>query len=335
MGRIVDADHLYINGVQVGRTTYQYPQRRYEVPPGIVKPGKNLFVIRVQNNFGKGGFVPDKPYSLVAGGDTIDLTGQWQYRVGEVYRREGFQRRGISAQNQPAALFNGMVAPYTDYAVRGFVWYQGESNASRAGQYRELLPALIHDWRGQWKNEKLPFLYVQLPNYMEVNYSPEESNWALLREAQLEALHVPHTGMAVAIDLGEWNDIHPDRKKPVGERLALTAQKVAYGEDNLVWSGPLCRSYTVDGNRVTLTFDHVGGGLVSGNGEEPGHFAIAGQDKKFRWATAKIENNSVVLWNDRIPDPKYVRYGWADNPAFANLYNKEGLPASPFRLQLD
>jgi len=335
LGRIVDADQLYINGEQVGRTTYQYPQRRYQVAPDVLKPGKNLLVIRVQNNFGKGGFVPDKPYCLVAGGDTIDLTGQWQYRVGEVYRREGFPRRGISAQNQPTALFNGMVAPYTGYAMKGIVWYQGESNAGRAEQYRELLPALISDWRKQWGNEKLPFLFVQLPNYMEVNYSPEESNWAVMREAQLEALKVPRTGMAVAIELGEWNDIHPDRKKPVGERLALAAQHVAYGEEGVVFSGPVYRSHRVEGNRVIIAFDHVGGGLVSGNGEELGHFAIAGKDGKFRWGNAAIENNEVVVWHDEIDEPEHVRYAWADNPRFANLCNKEGLPASPFRISLE
>jgi sialate O-acetylesterase len=331
LGRIVDADQLYINGEQVGRTTYQYPQRRYGVPEGVLRPGKNLFVIRVQNNFGKGGFVPDKPYCLVAGGDTLELTGEWQYRVGEVYQHDGFPRMGIAAQNQPAALYNGMIAPFTEYAVRGFVWYQGESNASRPEQYKLLLPALIRDWRNQWGTEELPFLYVQLPNYMEVNYSPEESNWALLREAQLEALSLPQTGMAVTIDLGEWNDIHPDNKKPVGDRLALAARKVAYGEQDIVYSGPIYRSYRKEGNRIILTFDHVGSGLLSGNGEELGHFAIAGNDKKFRWAKAVIEDEAVVVWNDEIPDPVYVRYGWADNPEFANLYNREGLPASPFR----
>jgi sialate O-acetylesterase len=335
LGRIVDADQLYINGKQVGRTTYQYPQRRYQVDPGLLKPGRNLFVVRVQNNSGKGGFVPDKPYCLVAGGDTIELTGQWQYRVGEVYRREGFPRRGISAQHQPAALFNGMVAPFTDFSIKGFIWYQGESNASRADQYRQLLPAMISDWRNQWDNQDLPFLYVQLPNFMEVNYAPEESDWALLREAQLEALQVPQTGMAVAIDLGEWNDIHPDRKKPVGERLARAAMKVAYGEEDIVYSGPIYRSCEVSGNRVILSFDHVGGGLVTGDGEEPGHFAIAGADRKFRWATATIEDNRVVVWNDQIGEPKYVRYAWADNPRFANLYNREGLPASPFRVEIE
>lgn len=332
LGRIVDADRLYINGVDVGHTTYQYPQRRYQVPAGVLKPGRNILVVRVQNNFGKGGFVPDKPYYLTAGGDTLLLSGKWACRVGEVYRHDRFPRGGISAQNQPSALFNGMIAPLTDFAVKGFVWYQGESNAGRPEQYRELMPALIHDWRRQWENGELPFLYVQLPNYMEVNYSPEESNWALLREAQMEALNVPNTGMAVAIDLGEWNDIHPGRKKPVGERLALAAEKVAYGEEDLVWSGPLYRSSRIEGNRIILTFDHVGSGLVSCNGEEPDHFAIAGADKQFRWARAVIqEDNTVAVWSEEVPEPRYVRYAWADNPDFANLCNREGLPASPFR----
>ena len=331
LGRIVDADEVYLNGTRIGNTTYQYPQRRYIVSPGLVKPGRNLLVVRVTNQFGKGGFVPDKPYFLTAGGDTLDLSGHWQYRVGEVFTREGNFRRGISAQNQPAALFNGMIAPLTDYTIKGFIWYQGESNADRPEEYKKLCPALISDWRNQWGQGGLPFLYVQLPNYMDVSYSPEESNWALLREAQLEALEVPVTGMAVTIDLGEWNDIHPDNKKPVGDRLALAARKVAYGEQDLVYSGPICNSFRIEGNKVILTFEHVGGGLVPGNGEELGHFAIAGDDGKFRWGHAVIENNTVVVWSDEIPEPLYVRYAWADNPDFANLYNREGLPASPFR----
>lgn len=331
LGRIVDADRLYINGVMVGQTTYQYPQRRYTVPAGVLKPGRNLFVVRVTNNFGKGGFVPDKPYYVSAGGQTIDMKGYWQYRVGQVFTREGGFRRGISAQNEPTALYNGMIAPATDYAIKGILWYQGETNANRPEQYKKLLPALIGDWRSQWALGDVPFLYVQLPNFMDVNYSPEESNWALMREAQLEALQVPNTGMAVAIDLGEWNDIHPDNKKPVGDRLALAARNVAYGEEDLVYSGPIYRSFRIEGNKVIISFDHVGGGLISGNGEELDHFAIAGADKKFRWGKAIIEDNTVVVWNEDIPDPVYVRYAWADNPAFANLYNKEGLPASPFR----
>lgn len=331
LGRIVDADFLYVNGVLVGNTTYQYPQRRYQVPAGVLKPGKNIFVVRVLNNGGKGGFVPDKPYYLSAGGQTIDLKGYWQYKVGEVYTPDGFNGGGISAQNQPTALFNGMVAPLISYAIKGILWYQGESNAGRPQEYGKLLPALITDWRKQWNREEVPFLYVQLPNFMEATYLPSESNWALVREAQLNALSIPNTGMAVAIDLGEWNDIHPGNKKPIGERLALAAQRIAYGEKDIVYSGPIYQSFRIDGNKMILTFTNTGSGLVSIDGEELSHFAIAGADKKFVRAKAVIENNSVVVWNETISDPAFVRYAWADNPDGANLYNREGLPASPFR----
>ena len=165
---------------------------------------------------------------------------------------------------------------------------------------------------------------------MDYNYLPSESNWAILRESQMKSLSVPKTGMAVAIDLGEWNDIHPDNKKDVGERLALIAEKIAYGE-NIVYSGPIFQSSKNEGNKIIITFDHVGSGLITKDGEPPAGFAIAGGDKKFRWASAKIEGNTVVVWNDSISDPKFVRYAWADNPVNPNLYNKEGLPASPLR----
>ncbi|MEO7989699.1 MAG: sialate O-acetylesterase, partial [Chryseolinea sp.] len=330
LGRIVDADFLYINGVLVGNTTYQYPQRRYNVPAGLLKAGKNIFVIRVINNGGKGGFVPDKPYHLSTGNQTIDLKGYWQYKVGEVYERREQGVSAIAAQNQPTALFNAMVAPLTNYAIKGIVWYQGESNAGKAEEYKKLLPALIADWRSQWKQSELPFLYAQLPNFMEANYSPEESGWATLRDAQLKTLSVPYTGMAVAIDLGEWNDIHPGNKKPLGERLALAAQKVAYGEKNVVYSGPTYTTYKVVGNKIVIAFSNVGSGLLSMDGEELHHFAIAGANKKFVWAKAIIENNTVVVWNEKVSEPQFVRYAWADNPDRANLYNKEGLPASPF-----
>jgi sialate O-acetylesterase len=166
---------------------------------------------------------------------------------------------------------------------------------------------------------------------MEMNYLPSESQWAALRETQLKTLSVPNTGMAVAIDLGEWNDIHPDNKKDVGTRLALAAEKVAYDEKEIVYSGPIYQSSKTEGNQITLTFSNTGSGLVTNDGEELSQFAIAGPDKKFVWAKAKIEANQVIVWNEVIPNPTYVRYAWADNPDGANLYNKEGLPASPFR----
>ncbi|WP_205502324.1 sialate O-acetylesterase [Rufibacter psychrotolerans] len=332
LGRIVDADVLYVNGQEVGKTTYQYPQRRYSLPAGVLKPGKNLFVVRVTNQGGKGGFVPDKPYFIEANGQTLDLKGTWQYKVGEVFRpATGGIEGGINAQNQPTALYNAMVAPATNYTLKGFLWYQGESNAGNPAEYKKLLPALISDWRARWGQGNLPFLYVQLPNFMEVNYLPSESNWALMREAALQTLSVPNTAMAVTIELGEWNDIHPDNKKDVGERLALAAQKLIYGEKKLVSSGPLYQSSTVEGNKIILSFTNVGSGLTSQDGEELNWFAIAGEDKKFVWAKARIEGDKVVVWSDEVPAPKWVRYAWADNPDGANLYNKEGLPASPFR----
>jgi sialate O-acetylesterase len=330
LGRIVDADFLYVNGVLVGNTGYQYPQRRYEVPTNILKAGKNILVVRVLNNNGKGGFVPDKPYALFVNNQSFDLKGYWQYKAGEVYdKREPV--RSISAQNQPAALFNGMVAPLINYAIKGILWYQGETNTGQPEIYQKLLPALIQDWRKQWQQPTVPFLFVQLPNFMEVNYSPSESSWARLRESQLKALSEPNTAMAVAIELGEWNDIHPGNKKPIGDRLALAARNLTYGEKDLVYSGPLFESAQIDGQKIVLRFTHVGSGLITYDGEPLQQFAIAGEDKKFVWAKAVIENNTVVVWHDAIAFPKFVRYAWADNPQGANLYNKEGLPASPFR----
>lgn len=332
LGRIVDADQLYINGKQVGNTTYMYPQRRYALPADLLHPGKNLFVVRVTNNFGKGGFVPDKPYCLFAGNDTIDLKGTWEYKVGEVFvpRAGGFGGGGISAQNQPAALYNAMVAPAINYTIKGFCWYQGEANTGKAEEYAKLQPALIYDWRNKWQQGELPFLYVQLPGFMDYNYLPSESNWAMLRESQLKTLAVPNTAMAVAIDLGEWNDIHPDHKKEVGDRLALAAMKMVYGE-NMEYAGPYFQSAVAEGNKILISFTHTGSGLVTNDDEPPGDFAIAGADKKFVWAKTKIDGDKVIVWNETIPDPMYVRYAWADNPVHANLFNKEGLPASPFR----
>lgn len=331
MGRIVDADEVYVNGQQVGNTTYLYPQRRYALPAGLLKAGRNLIVVRVTNQSGKGGFVPDKPYYLCAGHDTIDLKGTWHYKVGDAFLPQRFRETNYSSQFSPAALYNAMVAPATRYTIKGFLWYQGEANTGDATTYARLLPALINDWRRLWAQGDLPFLFVQLPNYMEAQYLPSESDWAATREAQTKTLSVPNTGMPVTIDLGEWNDIHPDNKKDVGERLSLWAEHIAYGNRNIVPSGPLYDTAIINGHTITLQFRYVGGGLITNDGEAPGSFAIAGADKKFVWAKAKIEGDKVMVWHDAIPDPKYVRYAWADNPVNANLYNKEGLPASPFR----
>ncbi|WP_257670257.1 sialate O-acetylesterase [Parapedobacter tibetensis] len=338
LGCIVDADETYINGVKVGGITYRYPPRRYEVPAGLLKPGENVITVRVTNTSSKGGFVPDKNYSLTDGMDTIDLRGDWLYQVGMVQpvpRSDVKSTRDVprvNPQNEPTGLYNTMVAPAVDYAIKGFLWYQGETNANHPSDYGELMTALIADWREKWGLGALPFIYAQLPNFMEVDFSPpEESQWAALREQQLRALAVHNTAMAVTIDLGEWNDIHPLNKQDVGERMALAAEKLAYGNSQLVHSGPIYESSKVKDNHIIVTFSHIGGGLVAENGGELCHFAIASADKQFVWANTRIEGNKVVLWNDDVPAPLYVRYAWADNPECANLYNKEGLPASPFR----
>ena len=196
--------------------------------------------------------------------------------------------------------------------------------------YFSLLPALINDWRTHWRNPKLPFTYVQLPNYLEEQAQPVESNLALLREAQRKALAIPNTAMAITIDIGEWNDIHPLNKKDVGNRLALAAEKLAYGNSKIVASGPLYQGLHIAGKKATVFFTNIGGGLVVKGGGTPRYFAVAGTDKKFIWANAVVHGNKVTVWSNAIAHPVFVRYAWADNPAGANLYNYEGLPASPF-----
>lgn len=332
VGRIIDADVLYVNGKQVGRTGGLYTERRYNIPADLLKAGKNIFVVRITNNNGKGGFVPDKPYYLFAGSDTVSLVGNWQYKVGEVYVPRTGQGGGafVSAQNSPTALYNGMIAPVINYTIKGFLWYQGESNITRAAEYAKLQPAQINDWRKKWDIGNLPFLLVQMPNYQDYTFLPVESNWGLMRESQFKALSLPNTGMAVTIDIGEWNDIHPWNKHDVGRRLALLAEKIAYGE-NIVHSGPLYESARVEGNKIIISFTNTGSGLVTNDGDELSEFAIAGADKKFVWAKAKIEGDKVVVWSDEIANPLFVRYAWADSPPYPNLFNMEGLPASPFR----
>lgn len=333
VGRIVDADQTYVNGVLVGGVTYQYPPRRYDLAAGLLKPGKNIIVVKVTNTAGKGGFVPDKNYSLNANGQRIDLRGEWIYKVGQVLTpMTGFAGGGpsFSAQNEPTGLYNTMAAPAINYAIKGILWYQGEANSGRAKEYNELLSALIADWRNKWGEGQIPFIYAQLPNYMEVNYSPSESQWAELRESELKTLAVPNTAMTVNIDAGEWNDIHPLDKKDVGDRFALAAQHLAYGDKDVVYSGPIYQSSKLDGTKIIVSFSNTGSGLMVKGGGDLYYFAIAGADKKYVWAKATIQGDRVTVWNDAIPNPLYVRYAWADNPEGANLYNKEGLPASPF-----
>ncbi|MBN1302575.1 MAG: beta galactosidase jelly roll domain-containing protein [Melioribacteraceae bacterium] len=328
LGRIIDADSVFVNGVFVGTTSYQYPPRRYEIPEDVLKEGKNVLVVRVISNWGRGGFEVDKPYELVIGKERIDLKGEWKYKLGvkmEPLKGETFIRW------KPLGLYNAMIAPLLNMSIKGVIWYQGESDAGRPEKYREMFPAMISDWRMNWGQGDFPFLFVQLPNFMSPRSEPSESNWAMTREVQLNTLSVTNTGMAVTIDIGEWNDIHPLNKKDVGKRLALAAYKIAYGEDDIVYSGPIYKSMKVEGNKIIISFSNTGSGLFIKNGNELKEFAICGDEKKFVWANAKIKDDKVIVWSDDIPNPVAVRYAWADNPEGANLFNREGLPASPFR----
>jgi sialate O-acetylesterase len=327
LGRIVDADSVFVNEQFIGTTSYQYPPRRYELANNVLHEGENEITIRVINNSGRGGFVLDKKYELTSLKDTIKLNGDWKYKLGVIATSlpsETFIRW------KPLGLYNAMIAPLTNYGIKGFLWYQGEANTSNPSNYSALMQTLITDWRAKWNNVNLPFLYVQLPNFMEPNKKPVESNWAELRQQQFNLMKMPNTGMAVAIDLGDWNDIHPENKLDVAHRLALLAQKNIYNEKNLVAQGPLLKSMKVNNSKCELSFSEIGSGLVIKGGPALSQFQIAGADKIFKWAKAEIKNNQVVVWSSEIISPVYVRYAWADNPEGGKLYNQEGLPASPF-----
>lgn len=327
LGRIVDADSVFINGKFAGWTSYQYPPRRYELPAGLLQPGTNHIVIRVVNSSGKGGFVPDKRYELTSASDTVALAGTWNFRI-------GIKATALPGQTfirwKPMGLYNAMIAPLTNYAIKGVLWYQGESNAGRPGDYLQLMQALIADWRSKWAMPQLPFLQVQLANFMEPQNEPRESSWAQLRQQQFRTLQVPHTGMVVAIDVGEWNDIHPEDKYTIGYRLSLQARRIVYGENKLVANGPLFKHMEIRGNKIVLHFRECGSGLTTCDGRPVQQVAIAGHDKKYFWANATIKGNTIEVWSDKVPQPAHVRYAWADNPVGANLCNREGLPASPF-----
>ena len=327
LGTLVDADSTYINGQLVGTTGYRYPPRKYDFAAGVLKPGKNVVTVRLISNGGPGGFTLDKKYEITAGGHTLDLRGPWQYRLGAALP----PTPGTTTfQYQPGGLYNGLVAPVLNYALKGVLWYQGESNVGHPADYYALTSSLVLDWRAHFQRPALPFLYVQLANINAAKKEPGESNQALVRDAQRRLLALPHTGMAVISDVGEWNDIHPLDKQTVGHRLALAAEKVAYGDTKVVASGPLYQTMKVADRQATLTFGGVGSGLVAQGGGPLLGFTVAGADRKFVPAQARIVGNKVVVSSAAVAAPVAVRYAWADNPAGANLYNKEGLPASTF-----
>jgi sialate O-acetylesterase len=329
-GTIGDCDVTWVNGIAVGRTDYYDEPRIYKVPAAVLKTGTNVIAMRVVNSGGGGFFGPTEQMKVYPSGDessAISLATSW--RVQETAPRAVTGAPLVGNPNISSVLYNGMIAPLIPFAIQGAIWYQGEANADRAYQYNELLQTMITDWRLRFGVGDFGFHIVSLANYMKTSAVPQESAWAELREAQaMAAKALPDCGIAMAIDIGDAADIHPKNKKEVGRRLALNALAINYGK-NIEWSGPSYKSMEITGKGIRLSFDHARSGLVAKGAQLTG-FAIAGADRKFVWADATIDGTTVMVSSPEVPAPVSVRYGWANNPV-GNLYNKENLPAVPFR----
>lgn len=330
LGRIVDRDSVYVNGQFVGTVGYQYPPRKYTVPANLLRAGKNTIAIRIINESGRGGFIKDKPYFLAVDKDSIDLKGSWKYRLGTQTEAKAGQ---TFIRWKAGGLYKKMVAPLLNYPIKGALWYQGESNTNAPKKYYDLLPALIQNWRQKWQIGEFPFLIVQLTNFLKAQDAPMESNWAELRNAQLSSLSVPNTGLAVTIDLGEWNDIHPLNKEDVGKRLALLAGKYAYASKGITADSPTPKKYKFKKDKVAIKFQDTGGGLVTDDGKVLAYFEISNDGKVFHKADATIKGSKVIVSKAGLSNPTMVRYAWANNPEKANLFSKAGLPASPFQIK--
>jgi len=351
LGTITDADTVYINGVEVGNTTYRYPPRKYTIPANVIRKGKNRVVIRVTCCNGEGGITRGKPFRIFMGSESdsielcpsveannIKLSGTWKYRVGA---KTGSRPEEFFIQRQPTGLFNAMIAPLLGYSFRAALWYQGESNDANPNEYAALFTVMISDWRKKYQsakgfqlptvpNSQLPFLFVQLPVFGGPEDNNESASWAIVRDAQLLALSLPMTGMAAALEFGEWNDLHPINKKGVGIRLALAAEKLVFNEQNTA-PGPLLRNISHDRNRLLLTFDNCGKGLAA---DETPYLSIIAGGKNFRVPAViespeRISADISAIWN-----PEKVLYAWARNPRDRQLFNSDGLPVIPFRALL-
>lgn len=327
---IDDDDITFFNGQEIGRTYGIGTARHYTVPRSMLRKGKNVLTIRLGDTGGNSGIPGDPSMLYITNGkNRLSLAGEWRQQI-SIFNKNEVPQQPLSfhtCQFYPTVLYNGMLHPLIPFAMKGVIWYQGEANADRAYQYRDLFPLMIRDWRTQW-NKDFPFYFVQLASFMQRTGQPEESAWAELREAQTQTLNLENTGMAVTIDIGDADDIHPKNKQEVGRRLSLIALNQTYGKGN-VYSGPVYSHTRLRNNEIEVYFRHTDGQLVAQGGELKG-FTIAGADHKFHPAKARIVNDKVVVSSEEVPFPVAVRYGWANNPD-CNLYNKAGLPASPFR----
>lgn len=331
LGTIDDNDITFVNGVKVGETVGYNVGRTYTIPASLLKIGENTITVRVFDSGGGGGICGDaKDLSLTNNTtEKISLAGDWKYKVGVDFKNVEAKPYEENGPNRPTVLYNAMIHPYLQFSIKGAIWYQGESNADRAYQYRELFPTMIKDWRQKWGQGDFPFYFVQLANFMQIDHAPVESAWAELREAQQKTLALPNTGMATIIDIGDAKDIHPKNKQEVGRRLALIALAKTYGQ-KINYSGPVYQSNKVEGKQIRLTFGNTENGLKAADGAALTGFAIAGADKKFYWAKANIQGNQIIVSSDQVANPVAVRYAWGNNPV-CNLVSNDGLPASPFR----
>jgi sialate O-acetylesterase len=331
LGVVEKMDTVYINGHWVGASSWVENPRRYNVPAGVLKPGKNLITLRILKVKTPGAFLSTpETLQLKVGAQQYPLAGSWKAAVSVDARPPHALPLGYeNYPTMPAVLFNGMIAPVAPLAITGALWYQGEANFTRAYQYRKLLPAMISDWRSTFKQGDFPVYIVGLPAFMARKDEPTEDGWTELREAQaLTAATVPNTGLAVVVDTGDAEDIHPKEKKIVGDRLALLALANTYGK-SVVASGPTFQSMDKADGKLVIHFSNTSGGLTT-KGEKLGEFTVAGADRKFHHAQAEIRGNDVVVSSPEVKDPVAVRYAWQANP-LATLYNGAGLPAVPFR----
>ncbi|GAB3993743.1 sialate O-acetylesterase [Spirosoma daeguense] len=333
LGTIDDADSTFVNGQFVGTTDGYNVPRQYKLADGILKPGRNIIAVRVKDTGSTGGFTGESDKLAIATtGGNLSLAGDWRYRIGQVQ----IPPVGNGPNAYGTLLYNAMLNPLIPYAIAGTIWYQGESNAGRAYQYRKSFPLMIQDWRQRWGYD-FPFLFVQLASFKASDGdSKHGSSWAELREAQTMTLKLPNTGMAVTSDIGERNDIHPKNKQDVGKRLAAEAMRISYPQTSTlageISRGPMFDKMTVTGNQASVTFRNADGGIwVKDKYGYVKGFEVAGADQIFHYAKAEIQGNTVVVHTDSVATPVAVRYGWADDNGDVNLYNQAGFPAVPFR----
>jgi sialate O-acetylesterase len=326
-------DRIYLNGKEIARSVSKLKEKVITIPAGSMKAGINMLAVRMYVQWGSAEIGNDKNdcYLLSNDGERIELNGEWK----SSNKIEPAVAQWQDYYNSSTVNFNAIVNPVIPYGIKGFLWYQGENNASRFKQYADLQPMLIDDWRVRWGQGYLPFLYVQLANYMERSATPKYADtWASFRDAQTSTLSKSQkTGMVCTIDIGDGNDIHPKNKQEVGKRLYIAAKAKAYGSTE-VYSGPMFKSANWDGNKLKITFDFAQNGLKTTDNQVVKGFAICDKDGKWSWADAKISGNEIHIPLGHDPLITRVQYAWQSNPD-CNLYNAEGLPAIPFNVELD